>query len=86
MPSIDVNAYWGPHTITLDCEGFKELADLLQTQSATQPNAQKIGPYTYTVRNGKLYWDNNDNPTKYYLDDSIGDLLSKINAVIEKEC
>lgn len=86
MPSIDVNAYWGSTTITLECDDFKKLADLLQTSSASQPRSQKIGPYTYTVRDGKLRWGDKVLPEKYYLDDSIDDLLSKINDVITNEC
>lgn len=86
MPTISINAHWGPSTITLDRHGFEQLVELLKTPSAAQPKSKKIGPYTYALSHDRLSWGDATRPYDYSIEDSADELLDIIHTVLKEEC
>lgn len=86
MPTISINAHWGPSIITLDCKGFEQLIELLKTPSTTQPKSKKIGAYTYAMSHGKLSWGDATRPYDCSVEDSVDELLDIIHKVLKEEC
>ena len=83
MPQINLQAYWGPTSFSLECEQLQELRDYLASGSTS---VVTIGAWNFKWQNGCLYFANSGNPGKYYIDMTANDIINVIDDAINQHC
>lgn len=83
MPQIDLQAYWGPTSFSLDCKELKALRGYLASGKTT---VVTIGAWNFKWQNGYLYYANGGDPWKYYIDMTSSAIIAVIDAAIAQHC
>ncbi|WP_454565115.1 hypothetical protein [Pseudomonas sp. AIG] len=83
MPQIDLQAYWGPTSFSLDCQELQDLKDYLVSGSKS---VVTIGARNYKWQDGGLYFASSGDPGKYYIDMTSSDIIAVIDAAISQHC